>query len=297
MRQGVSMTVISTGVKHPRNSSPNSQGSIHDDAVAAKMGFRGGAIAGSIHLDQFGPALVEAFGKEWFESGSLGLYFMHPLTDMEPVEGFIDCGDTALPARDMRFGVSMSMPDGTTVAEGTASAGTVNTPSPVTDRDRRPVDPSTLRMLATASVGMRLPEVLVSPSKGDQRERVTSGLMTAPLDWYVGDSPWGGPVCSPLTISRLMTGDVMNPLGRVMGRVVPLYGALEMRIHDGPLMLDEDYLVSAVLTDVSETPKTEIFWCDIEARRAANPGAGPVAGFTMMARVLKASSPLYADAQ
>lgn len=288
------MTIISTGVRHPRNISPNAQGSIHDDAVASKLGFRGGAVAGSIHLDQFGPALVETFGNEWFERGTLGLYFQHPLLDNEPVEGFIDAGDSALPARDARFDVSMRTPDGTVVAEGTAGAGHVTSPSPVTGRDRRPVDPSTLRILAGVTVGMRLPEVLVSPRLGDQRERVTGGIMTAPLDWYVGESPWGGAVCSPLTVSRMMTGDVMNPLGRMTGRVVPLYGALEMDVLDGPLMLDDDYLVSAVLTDVSETPKTEIFWCGVEARRAADPSSGPVATFTMMARILKASSLLYA---
>ena len=76
---------------------------------------------------------------------------------------------------------------------------------------------------------------------------------------------------------------------------MPLYGALEMRILDGPLFLDEDYLVDGVLTDVSESPKTEIFWCETRARRASDPDAGVVANFTMMAMVLKASSPLYTD--
>lgn len=289
------MTRISTGIKHPRNSSPNSQGSIHDDDVAAKLGFRGGAIAGSIHLDQFGPALVETFGPQWFETGSLGLFFLHPLTDQEPVEGFIEIGDEVLPLSDSRTEIVMTMPDETVVATGTASVGHPTEPSPIATRDRRPVEPSSLRVLSKATIGLKLPEILVSPSKGDQRERVTSGLMTSPLDWYVSASPWGGPVCSPLTISRLMTGDVMNPLAKLTGPVVPLYGALELRIHDGPLFLDDDYLVSATLTDVAETPKTEIFWCEVEARRASHPSTAPVATFTMMARIVKASSPLYND--
>jgi hypothetical protein len=289
------MARISTGIKHPRNSSPNSQGSIHDDDVATKLGFRGGAIAGSIHFDQFGPALLETFGPQWFETGSLGLFFLHPLTDQEPVEGFIEIGDETLPLSDARTDIIMTMPDETVVATGTASVGRPTESSPISTRDRRPVDPSTLRILSGATIGLKLPEILVSPSKGDQRERVTSGLMTSPLDWYISESPWGGPVCSPLTISRLMTGDVMNPLAKLTGPVVPLYGALELRIHDGPLFLDDDYLVSATLTDVAETPKTEIFWCEVEARRATSPSTTPVATFTMMARIVKASSPLYND--
>ncbi len=288
------MGVVSTGVKNPRNLSPRSHGTIHDDAVANKLGFRGGAVAGSIHLDQFGPAMVEAFGTSWFESGSLGLYFLHPLLDMEPVEGTIDVGDVPLPRENSRCDVHMTTPDGIAVAEGTASVGTVTSASPVLTRDRRPCDPASLRMLSTAKIGMTLPTVVESPYEGDQRDRVTSGIMTAPLDWYVDGSPWGATICSPLTVSRLMTGDVMKPLEKLVGRTVGLYGALEMHQVKGPLFLDEDYVVGGVLTDVSETPKTEVAWCDMWAARASAPDE-VVATFTVMTRLLKAASPLYAE--
>ena len=288
------MGVVSTGVKNPRNLSPRSHGTIHDDEVANKLGFRGGAIAGSIHLDQFGPAMVETFGQQWFETGSLGLYFLHPLLDMEPVEGTVHIGDSPLPLVDARCDVHMTTPDGIAVAEGTASVGTVSSSSPVLTRDRRPCDPTTLRMLSKATIGMELPAVIESPYKGDQRDRIAHGIMTAPLDWYVDESPWGGAICSPLTVSRLMTSDVMKPLERLVGRTVGLYGALELHQINGPLFLDEDYVVTAVLTDVSDTPKTEVAWCDVKAARASNPGE-IVATFTVMTRLLKAASPLYAE--
>lgn len=286
------MVLVSTGVKNPRNFSPRAHGTIHDDEVANKLGFRGGAIAGSIHLDQFGPALVETFGQQWFETGSLGLYFLHPLLDKEPVEGTIDAGGSALPLAGSRCAVHMVTPDGTAVAEGTASVGDVASPSPVTTRDRRPCDPASLRMLSRTTIGMALPPVVESPYMGDQRERITNGIMTAPLDWYTGESPWGGAICSPLTISRIMTSSVMQPLEKLIGRAVGLYGALELRHVDGPLYLDEDYVVSGVLTHVSETPKTEVAWCDVQACRASDPEK-VVATFTVMTRLLKASSPLY----
>jgi len=289
------MATLSTGVKNPRNSSPRSHGTIHDDTVASNLGFRGGAIAGSIHLDQFGSVLVDAFGQQWFETGSLGLYFLHPLLDQEPVEGLVDIGNASPPLTQARCDVHMTTPDGIAVAEGTSSVGAVSAPSPVTSRDRRSMDPSALRMLSKTHIGMKLPPVVVSPSEGDQRDRVTSGLMTSPLDWYVGESPWGGTICSPLTISRMMTGDVMQPMEKAIGKGVGLYGALELHHVSGPVFLDESYVVSGVLTDVSETPKTEVFWCDMEARRANNPDSGVVATFTAMTRVLKASSPLYAE--
>lgn len=289
------MVLISSGVKHPRNSSPRSSGTIHDDGIATTLGFRGGAVAGSIHLDQFGPMLVETFGQQWFETGTLGLHFLHPLTDQEPVEAMLDTGDAGVPVKNGRFDVTMTMPDGTIVASGTASAGDVESASPVTSRDRRPMEPSSLRIVARTRIGMTLGPVVESPWKQDQRERVTSGLMTAPLDWYVNDSPWGGAICSPLTISRMMTGAVLAPLEQTFGKCIGLYGALELRHAGAPLFLDEDYIVTAVVTDVSETPKTEVFWCDVEARRASDPDAGVAATFTIMTRLMKASSPLYAE--
>src|SRR5687767_8251766 len=60
-------------------------GSIHDDKVATKLGFRGGTIAGSTHMDQFPPVLMEAFGPAWFETGGLSLTFRNATISGEPV--------------------------------------------------------------------------------------------------------------------------------------------------------------------------------------------------------------------
>ncbi len=68
-----------------RNWSADAQGSIHDDATASKLGFRGGTVAGSIHMDQFVPVLLEAFGSSWFETGYLSLRFLNATTDREVV--------------------------------------------------------------------------------------------------------------------------------------------------------------------------------------------------------------------
>ena len=49
--------VIAGPIRRPRNPSAHVQGSIHDDATATALGFRGGTVAGSIHMDQFPPLL------------------------------------------------------------------------------------------------------------------------------------------------------------------------------------------------------------------------------------------------
>lgn len=75
-------------VVEARNWSSDSRGSIHDDATASKLGFRGGTVAGNIHMDAFAPPLVEAFGAAFFERGWLSLYFQNATTDREPVRAF-----------------------------------------------------------------------------------------------------------------------------------------------------------------------------------------------------------------
>jgi hypothetical protein len=61
--------------RSPRNSAAEVKGSIHDDATATKLGFRGGTVAGSIHMDQFVPRLLELYGDAWLQTGGLSLYF------------------------------------------------------------------------------------------------------------------------------------------------------------------------------------------------------------------------------
>ncbi|MQA00538.1 MAG: hypothetical protein GEU80_14610 [Dehalococcoidia bacterium] len=57
-------------LKAPANLAADAAGSIHDDKTAQKLGFRGGTVAGSVHMQQFPPVLVRAFGPEWFETGT-----------------------------------------------------------------------------------------------------------------------------------------------------------------------------------------------------------------------------------
>ena len=289
------MSSITSGVRHPRNLSPRSAGTIHDDNVAAGLGFRGGAIAGSIHLEQFSSILVEAFGPAWFERGTLSLFFAHALLDNEAVEATLETGGMRLPVHNQQLVARMLTPDGTLVAEGTASVGESDTPTALAAMDRRATDSSQLRMLRNVPVGMQLPAVRVSPAAQDQRDRVESGVMTSPLDWYTGPSPWGGPVCSPLTLCRALCGDVMKPVERAVGHGIGLYGAIELRHVTGPAMLNSDLVISGRVTHVSETPKTEVVWTETVAHAADNPEGAPIAELTLMTRMLKASSPLWKD--
>src|SRR3954463_4288287 len=76
----------------PRNMAAEVKGSIHDDATASKLGFRGGTVAGSIHMDQFVPGLLALYGDRWFEIGGMSLYFTKATTDAEAVQATVEAG-------------------------------------------------------------------------------------------------------------------------------------------------------------------------------------------------------------
>src|ERR1051325_5562373 len=71
--------------RKPRNSAAEVKGSIHDDATASKLGFKGGTVAGSLHMDQFIPQLLQTYGEDWLRRGNISLYFRQATVDLEAV--------------------------------------------------------------------------------------------------------------------------------------------------------------------------------------------------------------------
>jgi hypothetical protein len=281
--------VIAGPVRRPRNPSAHVQGSIHDDATATALGFRGGTVAGSIHMDQFPPLLLEAFGPSWFETGSLSLYFRYATTDGEPVQAFVGRPDGA---QDAQVRAWMTTPDGDLVGEGTASVGRPAAPSALRGRDLRPVDPGRLRMLKALRPGDLIGDLPVPVNAERQLSLIARGAMTEPLPWYAGDSPWGGPVASPSAVVDLLYSDLLADLWRSLGPRVGLFGAIEIRFAAGPVFLHRSYRVSGEVTALSETPKTEVLWFD---SRALGEDGVLVAEMRMMVRQMKQASPLYQE--
>src|SRR5215831_12352822 len=161
---------------------------IHENETAQRLGFRGGTIPGSIHMDQFVPLLVEAFGPGWFETGSLSLNFKNATIDREEVVAMV-----AVPARgsDVQVAARMERPDGTLVAIGTASFGEPGEPAHLHAIDLRPGDPSALRILSgvqPAVTRLRHTARLESPAVA---RRIEAGGLLDALPWYTGPSPWG----------------------------------------------------------------------------------------------------------
>ena len=264
---------------------------IHEDETAQRLGFRGGTIPGSIHMDQFVPLLLEAFGPAWFETGSLSLNFKNATVDREEVVAMV-----ARPPRgtDVQVEARMERPDGTLVAIGTASVGAPGEPAHLHAIDLRPANPSALRMLSGVQPGVtRIHHGAAVESAAVARRIEAGGLLDA-LPWYTGPSPWGGPIANPSAVVQLLRNRG-GEFGPHVGQAVGLFGAIEIRHRAGPVFLDREYEVDGEVMAVGASPRTEFVWYDT---RALDASAGVVATMRMQLRWMTASSPLYgADAR
>jgi len=273
--------------RRPVNSAIHIVGSIHDDNMASKLGFRGGTVAGSIHFELFPPLMLRAFGPRWFERGSLSIYFLDPTVDREEVRAVVAVPPTA--AESVQVEAWAERPDGRRIGEGTASVGDPADVSALMGRDVSKYPPGELRILARASVGDRFAEVPVevTPAVLESRLQVT----TDPLPWYEGDSPWGGGLATPCHVVDLMRAAGDAYLRTVQeAAAVPLYGAIEIRNVDGPVFAGRQYRSGGTIVSLGQSPRTEYLWYDAYLDDI---GGKRVAEMRMMYRFMKASSPAY----
>jgi hypothetical protein len=268
------------------NQAQGVRGSIHDDATATKLGFRGGTVAGSIHLELFPPLLLEAFGQSWFERGTLSMNFRNATTDREAVRAKVV--QPPLEVTDAQVTATVEREDGMLVAEGTASVGDPDEQSALLQLDVSRYESSDLKILAGLARGDEIAEAEVAMPSEVQSSRLD--VITEPLEWYRGDSPWGGPVASPATIVHFLYAHPARIVGRNAGKAVGLFGAIEVRHVNGPLVLDETYRVGGEIVAVGESPKTEYVWFESHADTL---DGKRVAEMRMQLRWMKASSPLY----
>lgn len=280
--------VIVGPLRQSVNQAQQIKDSIHNDAVASKLGFRGGTVAGSIHLELFPPVLLQAFGNRWFERGTLSIKFRNATTDRELVRAHVR--QPSLDATDAQVGVWIEREDGMLVGEGTASVGDPGERTALQSIDLSLFEAKAPRILADLKAGDTIPEADVDAALKHQLDRLD--VITEPLDWYSSDSPWGGPVASPATLVHYLYTHPARVIGRQAGEAVGLFGAIEIRHANGPLVLDRQYRVGGEILALGESPKTEYVWFE---SYAATPEGERVAEMRMQLRWMKASSKLYSE--
>lgn len=282
MSEAVKSSEIARDFRRPRNLAQEIKGSIHDDATASKLGFRGGTVAGSVHMDQFVPALLEIYGADWFGRGSLSLTFKHATVDNEAVRVFATAGEP-------RARLRMENEAGAVVAEGTGSCGDPDMGSEVRQRlaGQGIVGAEALRILGRLKLAPMGEDVIVSAKPTARLD-----TLTEPLPAYEGkDAAFAGAVLPPSACVQLFCSVHRQRLD-LDGPAVGLYGAIEIQHLDGPLLADTDYRSHARILALSESPKTENLWWEVVLSDPAT--ARPVARMLQYLRFMKGSSELYA---
>lgn len=272
---------LSGAWRRPVNTSADEKGGIHDDDTAQELGFSGGTIAGSIHMEQFVPLLIEHFGEDWWRHGNLSLYFLAATQHRQPVQCHLQAQTHG------RAKVWMVNEDGDTVMAGTASKG-LDESSEVSKRLTQVRPATDIRMFADVKVGERCPPraVRLTSDMIDDRLKV----ITEPQPCYTDSSLFGGrvlPMVPLVHAFRLVEPDIVP----IKGPYVGLFGAIEVTYLNGPIVADQDYLVDGQVLALSESPKTEIVWHSESLR---DPDSGDeLARMIKMDRLMKDASPLW----
>lgn len=271
--------------RQPRNLHNRIPGSIHDDATAQALGFRGGTVAGSIHFEMLVPLLLETFGNRWFERGTLSIDFKYATVDLEDVRGVVGVPPDG--AQDAQVDVLIERPDGTVVGLGTASAGDCAEPTCLARKDLAKYSAGEYGILERVLPGESFPIEEVTVPAQAMVDRLP--VITEAFPWYVGDSPWGGPIASPTVAVSAMTRAYTPYLQERGVHAVGLFGAIEVRHVNGPVFLDRPYLNGGHVVARGQSPKTEYFWFESYLEEE---GGKRVSEMLMQLRFMKGSESL-----
>ena len=278
---------IAGPVRSPRNIEQSLPNSIHNDAVAQKLGLRGGTVAGSLHMEQFPPLLVSVFGPEWWSNGGLSLYFKYATTDREAVQCFAK--RPSPPEPGVQAPVWMDTDDGRLVAEGAAWAGPTRAPTPLAERAANVPPPRDLRIFKDFGVGRVMEGIPVRIDEAALARRLE--VIVEPLEAYVEPDRHGERVLPPSLLVQALTTYHTTMLQGWPDLGVGLYGAIEIENLAGPCFVAHDYVVRGEVLAVGETPKTEYLW--YESILSEPSGGVDRARMLMMLRFMKDSSPAW----
>lgn len=270
--------------RRPVNTAAHQKGGIHDDDTATDLGFRGGTVAGAIHMEQFPPLLLEMFGADFWQTGTLSMYFRSATVDREPVRCL-----TTEPKRVgniRRTNVWMEKEDGTIVASGTASCGGHDEKSELRRKleSIRPI--SELRILKNLEVGARCEDqrCFVENSFLDAQ----LGVITEPLSCYKTSNEFSGRVLPVTQVVRAFDPPEVALITEVEPPFVGLYGAIEIEFINGPVLAETEYKGCGEIVGLSDSPQTEILWRDSILMTDK-----PIARMLKMDRLMKNSSPRW----
>ncbi|MBR0970662.1 MULTISPECIES: hypothetical protein [Bradyrhizobium] len=242
--------------------------SIHDDATAQKLGFKGGTIEGPTHFSQFAPLGERLWGRAWFESGCLSAHYRSVCYEGEEVQAILS---KPLPGTS-QCQIQMVKRDGTEVLRGTASLGDPSVPTALETRlaELKPLaDPVILRDVKVAQTSKRRAvRMAFDQTMGDLypfslQQKLAVITEASPYYSSANDSssnPWRKAIIPMEMLSVLFQYRSKEDPLPAKGPAVGLFADQEIRLIKGPLFVDEEYEVEREVVALSGSRRTESAW-------------------------------------
>jgi hypothetical protein len=270
--------------------------SIHDDATARELGFKGGTIEGPTHFSQFMPLACAVWGDGWLATGCISVSYKAPSFEGEGVVAWL-----RRPGGGGRQAeIWMTREDGSEILRGTASIepGVGETALESRLAKLTPLqDPVILR---DVRVGAKVPRVAVKMTS----EKIMAPLypfsladklrvITEPSHAFAGsDTGWGRPLVPIEMVSVLMQHTWDEGQLKIRGPAVGLFADQEIRLLDGPVYVDADYEVEREVVFLGGSRRTESVWVRTTLFRPGE--ATPVARMLLNCAIMKETYATYA---
>lgn len=273
--------------------------SIHDDAMAEKLGFRAGPIEGPTHFSLFPPLMEKIWGQAWYERGCISSHYLNMVVEGESVRAFVELPkDGATTTRAWA-----EKADGTPVLEASVSLGDADGPTLLEQRMAALRPPGKLLILEDLKVGMtgaKDERVRMDPDQNmgalypfSLNQKLAAITENSP--WYsdAKASPWGRAIIPLEMISVLAEYSSREAQFPVKGPAVGLFADQQIRLIDGPLFVGEDYVLRREIVALAESKRTESYWVKTSIFDAT--GARLVGEMLLNHASLKHSYAGYAD--
>lgn len=238
--------------------------SIHDNATAQKLGFKGATIEGPTHFSQFAPLGFALWGDRWLSRGCISAHYRAPVYEGEEVKAFMRRPG----AEDVQTEIWMLRANGDEVLRGTAAVGPDFPPSALDERLKSLAPLSDPVILADVKVGMRSPR---TPVRMDAEQHMGAlypfslaqklTRITEPSAFYSGaDHGWRRPIVPLEMVSVLMQYSARENSFKTRGPAVGLFADQEIRLLDGPVLVGEPYDIERQVVALTGSRRTESVW-------------------------------------
>jgi hypothetical protein len=238
--------------------------SIHDNATAQKLGFKGATIEGPTHFSQFAPLGFALWGDRWLSRGCISAHYRAPVYEGEEVKAFMRRPEQG----GVQSEIWMLRANGDEILRGSAAVGPDFPPSALDERLSTLAPLTDPVILADVKVGMRSARTPVRMDADQDMgalypfslaQKLTR--ITEPSAFYSSsDHVWRRPILPIEMVSVLMQYSARENSFKTRGPAVGLFADQEIRLLDGPVLSGEPYDIERQVVALTGSRRTESVW-------------------------------------